>query len=226
MTSSLLPNASKRRVQDSVDASVESLSPKGRRTRDRLLAGARRAFGDSGSYVDTRITDIAKESGVAYGSFYTYFDSKEQLFYELASSVVNEMYEEGTSRYRGDDPIERIDSANRQFLASYREHAVMMTIIEQATALYPDLRELRRELRGRFVERIQVNIERWQTRGIAEKSLDAHLAAHALVSLTDNFGYLWFVLGEPFDEEPALSTITNLWVHALGIRRDIDLDIK
>ena len=128
---------------------VQTLSPKGRRTRDRLLAGARRAFGDSGSCVETRITDIAKESGVAYGSFYTYFDSKEQLFFELAAAVVNEMYEEGTSRYRGDDPTERIDAANRQFLASYRAHAVMMTIIEQAAAQYPDLRELRRELRGR-----------------------------------------------------------------------------
>ena len=109
---------------------TQALSPKGQRTRDRLLAGARRAFGDSGSYVETRITDIAKESGVAYGSFYTYFDSKEQLFFELAAAVVNEMYEEVTSRYRGDDPTERIDAANRQFLASYQAHAVMMTIIE------------------------------------------------------------------------------------------------
>ena len=155
----------------SVDVNTQSLSPKGRRTRERLLAGARRAFGESRSYVDTRITDIAKESGVAYGSFYTYFDSKEHLFYELAASVVNEMYEEGTSRYRGDDPIERIDSANRQFLASYQAHAVMMTIIEQAAALYPELRELRRELRGSFVERIRVNIERWQSRGLVDRAL-------------------------------------------------------
>jgi len=203
----------------SVDVNTQSLSPKGRRTRERLLAGARRAFGESRSYVDTRITDIAKESGVAYGSFYTYFDSKEHLFYELAASVVNEMYEEGTSRYRGDDPIERIDSANRQFLASYQAHAVMMTIIEQAAALYPELRELRRELRGSFVERIRVNIERWQSRGLVERSLDADVTAHALVSLTDNFGYLWFVLGEPFDEELALRTISSLWVNALGIHK-------
>jgi len=203
----------------SVDVNTQSLSPKGRRTRERLLAGARRAFGESRSYVDTRITDIAKESGVAYGSFYTYFDSKEHLFYELAASVVNEMYEEGTSRYRGDDPIERIDSANRQFLASYQAHAVMMTIIEQAAALYPELRELRRELRGSFVERIRVNIERWQSRGLVERSLDADVTAHALVSLTDNLGYLWFVLVEQFDEELALRTISSLWVNALGIHK-------
>lgn len=221
MTTPPLTSPRKRRsaVAENGEAAPQVLSPKGRRTRDRLLAGARRAFGDSGSYVDTRITDIAKESGVAYGSFYTYFDSKEQLFYELAAAVVNEMYEEGTSRYRGDDPRERIDAANRQFLESYRAHAVMMTIIEQAAALYPDLRELRRELRGRFVERIRVNIERWQARNLVERSLDAHVAAHALVSLTDNFGYLWFVLGEPFDEETALSNITHLWVNALGITK-------
>lgn len=195
------------------------LSPKGRRTRQRLLEGARRAFEKAGSYVDTRITDIVRESGVAYGSFYTYFDSKEQLFFELAVEVVSEMYEEGTSAYRGDDPVARIDSANRKFLMSYRDHAAMMTIIEQAAALYPELRALRRHLRQRFVDRIAANIRKWIDRGVADPDLDPVTSAHALVSMTDNFAYLWFVLGEDFAEETAFSTITTLWVNALGISR-------
>lgn len=196
---------------------IESLSPKGLRTRRRLLDGARRAFEANGSYVDTRINDIAKESGVAYGSFYTYFDSKEQLFYELAVEVVNEMYVEGTSRYRGQNPVDRIASANRQFLDSYRDHAAMMTIIEQAASLYPELRGLRRRLRQGFVDRIAANFQRWSEMGRIDNSIDPVIAAHALVSMTDNFSYLWFVLGETFDEEEALATLTRLWANALAV---------
>lgn len=197
---------------------LAGLSAKGLRTRKRLLEGARSAFESKGSYVDTRISDIVKESGVAYGSFYTYFDSKEALFYELAVEVVQEMYVEGTSRYRGDNPLERIDASNRQFLDSYRRHAAMMTIIEQAAALYPELRALRRRLRQGFVDRIAANFERLSSAGRMDTSIDPRIAAHALVSMTDNFGYLWFVLGESFDDDRALTTLTQLWGNSLRLR--------
>jgi AcrR family transcriptional regulator len=197
---------------------TSGLAPKGRRTRKRILEGARRAFEHRGNYVDTRITDITKEAGVAYGSLYTYFDSKEMLFRELALEVVNGMYSGATSIYRGPDPIKRVESANRRFMNSYRDNAQMMAVIEQVASLYPDFHLLRRQLRQRFVERIRSNIERWQASGLADPDVDSHTAAHALVSMTDNFGYLWFVLEEPFDEQTALRTLTQLWVRALRLR--------
>ncbi|MDO8308884.1 MAG: TetR/AcrR family transcriptional regulator [Actinomycetota bacterium] len=199
------------------EVDLGEFSPKGLRTRQKILAGARAAFEASGSYVDTRIADIVRESGVAYGSFYTYFDSKEQLFYELALDVVTEMYVEGTSRYRGNDPVARLDAANRQFLMSYRAHSVMMTVIEQAAAMYPEFRVLRRVLRERFVSRITANLNRLQSRGSVSADIDTVIAAHALVSMTDNFGYVWFVLGEDFEWEKALHTLGVLWANALGL---------
>lgn len=196
---------------------LAALSPKGLRTRQRLLDGARRAFEKSGSYTDTRINDIVKETGCAYGTFYTYFDTKEQLFYELAVDVANEMYRENASRARGKDLVARIDSALRQFLLSYREHAAILTIVDQAAALYPDFRGLRRRIRDVFVDRNVANFRRWSEEGWIDPTLDPLVAAHALVSMIDNFSYLWFVLGEPFEEEKALATLTRLWTNALAV---------
>jgi hypothetical protein len=130
------------------------------------------------------------------------------------------MYVEGTSRYRGKDPLKRIESSNREFMNSYRSHAAMMTIIEQAAALYPELRGLRRTLRQGFVDRISANLERWSQQGLIDRSLHPRTAAHALVSMTDNFGYLWFVLGESFADEDAISTLTHLWVNALRLQAE------
>lgn len=199
-------------------ASASHLTPKGLRTRQRILEGARRAFEVKGNYVETRIADITKEARVAYGSLYTYFESKETLFRELAVEVVQGMYRSSRSSYRGTDPTRRVASANRGFMEAYRENAQMMAVIEQAASLYAEFHQLRRQLRMQFVQRIQESIERMQEDGQADPDVDSRTAAHALVSMTDNFLYVWFVLEEPFDEDVALQTLDQLWTRGLGLR--------
>jgi AcrR family transcriptional regulator len=193
-----------------------ALSPKGMRTRRRLIDGARQAFENSGSYVDTRIADIVRVSGVAYGSFYTYFDSKEELFHELAVMVVDELFAEGTSAYRGADSIERLGSAHRRFLAAYRRRATLLSVIDQAAALYPGFRTLRQDLRSRFVEGIAAHLRQLIAQGRADSRLDPEAAAQVLVSTTDNFGQLWSALTDASDEEKALTTLGVLWANAVG----------
>lgn len=197
--------------------STPPISGKGQRTRARLLQAARKVFERSGSYADTTVQDLVKAAGVSHGTFYTYFANKEALFGQLAAQVVDEMYVEATSTYRGTDPVERIRASNHQFVASYRKHAAMMTIIEQAASLHAQFRALRRELRDRFVRRIAVNIERMIVRGVADPDLDPVLTAHLLVSMTDNFSYVWFVLGEDVAEHEAMAALDRVWMNALRL---------
>ena len=49
------------------------------------MAAAKKVFARNGFHVTT-ISDIAKEAGLAYGSVYQYFDSKEDLFQALMSA--------------------------------------------------------------------------------------------------------------------------------------------
>ena len=48
-------------------------------TKDYLLDAAVRKFHQKG-YQKTRISDIVSEAGVAQGTFYLYFKSKEEIF--------------------------------------------------------------------------------------------------------------------------------------------------
>ncbi|UQX11143.1 TetR/AcrR family transcriptional regulator [Candidatus Mycobacterium methanotrophicum] len=50
--------------------------------RDEIMAAAKKVFADKGFHA-TKIADIAKESGLAYGSIYWYFNSKDELFHAL-----------------------------------------------------------------------------------------------------------------------------------------------
>ena len=58
-------------------------SRKGMQTRARLLDAAKVVFERDG-FLDARIADIAETAQLAIGSFYHYFDSKEQIFREIA----------------------------------------------------------------------------------------------------------------------------------------------
>jgi AcrR family transcriptional regulator len=52
------------------------------RRRDEIMAAAKKVFARNGFHATT-IADIAKEAGLAYGSIYWYFDSKDDLFHAL-----------------------------------------------------------------------------------------------------------------------------------------------
>jgi AcrR family transcriptional regulator len=57
-------------------------TPRGERTLRKILDAAREEFGDRG-FSDSSIVGITQRAGVALGTFYTYFDSKEELFKAL-----------------------------------------------------------------------------------------------------------------------------------------------
>jgi AcrR family transcriptional regulator len=53
--------------------------------RDQIMAAAKGAFARKGFHATT-IADIAKRAGLAYGSVYWYFDSKDELFHALMAA--------------------------------------------------------------------------------------------------------------------------------------------
>lgn len=59
---------------------------RGKRTLQRLLDAAAQEFGERG-YHEASISGITQRAGAALGSFYTYFDSKEQIFRALVGHM-------------------------------------------------------------------------------------------------------------------------------------------
>ena len=61
----------------------EPRTERGRRTRRALLDAAAIEFGERGFH-ESSIVGITQRAGVALGSFYTYFESKEAVFARLS----------------------------------------------------------------------------------------------------------------------------------------------
>jgi len=57
---------------------------RGKKTRDKLLRAAEIEFGDKGFH-SAAISGITYRAGVALGTFYTYYESKEEIFHDLVT---------------------------------------------------------------------------------------------------------------------------------------------
>ncbi|OZM83576.1 TetR/AcrR family transcriptional regulator [Pseudonocardia sp. MH-G8] len=202
-------------------ASVGSLpnSERGRRTRRQLLVAAREVFERDG-FLDARVTDISAAAGASHGSFYTYFESKTDIFRTLCAQEMDALYlgtGSGDPSGGEPDPIARIERSNRRFVEIYKRNAALLGLLEQVTAYDEEVRKLRMAVRDRAVSRVQHSIVQLQDAGLADRDLDPFHSASALVTMVNGTAHFWLVLGEQFDEETLVHTLTQLWVRALGL---------
>jgi AcrR family transcriptional regulator len=197
-------------------------SPKGRRTRARLLEAGKTVFERDG-FLQARITDIATEAGVSHGSFYHYFNSKEEVFREIAEEVeVRLISMDDVAHDAGPDagPVDRIRAANRSYLSAYRKEAAIMRIIEEVSRYDEEVRAVRAKRDDYLTIRTESAIARLQADGLADHRIDTHYAAVALGGMVAKFAEMMFIGGMKFDLGMAVDQLTLLWANALGIKEN------
>ncbi|MBX7502187.1 TetR/AcrR family transcriptional regulator [Qipengyuania sp. YG27] len=138
----------------------EPRTDRGRKTLRKLLDAATREFADHGFH-DASISGITRRAGVALGTFYTYFDSKDAIFRALVSDMstgVAQAAREALDPAMGALEIERV--ALRAFLAFAAEHKEIYRIIDEAEFVDPEsYREHYETIGSRIEERLQAGGE-------------------------------------------------------------------
>jgi AcrR family transcriptional regulator/transcriptional regulator with XRE-family HTH domain len=217
--SGLPPDMPAQMAQSAREAEA-TLTPRGRRKRAALVEAARSVFEEKG-YENCRITDITSRAKAAYGTFYTYFDSKEAIISEIYDELlldfkaVYQAEPEGAST-----PAQLIERANRSFLRGYHRHARMMVLLEYMAIFNEKLRDIRLAAHRTHVGRTYRAICEWQREGFVDSDVDAYYAATALGAMVNRSAYYWIALGEQYDEDTAVEQLTLLYCRALGIPYD------
>jgi AcrR family transcriptional regulator len=196
-------------------------SRKGAQTRARLLEAAKAVFEDTG-FLEARISDIAERAGLSHGSFYHYFESKEQIFREVAETQealltappdpVAEPETEGLTEW------DRLLRANRRYLERYRDNGRIMGVIEEVSRYDEHVNEARMARQKHFADRSERAIRRLQEAGEADPSVDPEIAALALGSMVARMAELWLVdhWGD-YDFDTVAEQVTLLWANAIRL---------
>jgi AcrR family transcriptional regulator len=205
------------RTKAAAPAPAGPVTARGARTRAALVKAARALFEKRG-FLDTNVGDISRRARVAHGTFYTYFNSKDDIFAEVMKSVLEDFQRVAQEEPPASEDIsERIERANRGYLRAYEANARSMAVMEQVATFDPRLAAARRENRRFWVERSTRAVARWQRRGLVDRRLDPAYAASSLGSMIDRSAYVWIVLGEPYDFDDAVEQLTRLYCNALGV---------
>src|ERR1700739_1925204 len=156
------------------------VSARGLRSRAALVRSARAVFERDG-FLKARIVDICAEAGIATGSFYTYFKTKEDAFAAVMAEVHEEtLHPRLTETTGSDDPRAVIDAANRAYLRGYRRNARLMAVIEQVALIDERFLQIRLKRAHTFAQRNAAAIARLQARGLADPTLDPFGTAPAM----------------------------------------------
>ena len=112
---------------------------RGERTLRKILDAARDEFGDRG-FSDSSIVGITQRAGVALGTFYTYFDSKEAVFQELVRDMSAQVRDHVAPAFSGaTDGIDAERRALESFLDFARTHRHVYRIIDEAEFVQPSV---------------------------------------------------------------------------------------
>jgi AcrR family transcriptional regulator len=208
--------------------SIESERPtgprsrKGMQTRARLVEAAKEIFQENG-FLEARISDIAERAGLSHGAFYHYFDSKEEIFREVATAVDEElsapMSEVIFAPSSTATPHERIAEAIRRHLEAYRDEAEIMGVIEQVSRYDDQVNAVLHARHKEYTKQVADSIRQLQRRGLVDRELDPMIAAAAVGSMTSRFAEMWLVQGFlncSFEE--GVEQLTRLFVNALQLK--------
>jgi AcrR family transcriptional regulator len=199
-------------------------SRKGAQTRARLVEAAKGVFEETG-FLEARISDIAERAGLSHGSFYHYFDSKEQVFREVAEAQEAFLTAPADHDGEGGQPDvsewERLLRANRRYLERYRQNGKIMGVIEEVSRYDDQVNEARMQRQRHFADRAERSIRRLQETGAADDAVDPEIAALALGSMVARVAELWLVEGwGDYDLDTVAEQLTRLWANAIGLHVD------
>ena len=175
---------------------------RGRRTLRKLLDAAATEFADKGFH-DASISGITRRAGVALGTFYTYYDSKDAIFRALVSDMsagVGRAAREALDPGMGALEVERV--ALRAFLAFAAEHKEIYRIIDEAEFVDPESYRTHYETIG---SRIEERLQRGGESGEFIRGLGAP-EAWALMGMNVFLGLryvIWAREGDPDSDEIA-----------------------
>jgi AcrR family transcriptional regulator len=166
-------------------------------TRERLLAAARESFAKLG-FASTRVADIVALAGKSHGTFYTYFDDKRDVLLALTQEAASAIYGAAVAPLASGErqsPRDAIRARLTIFFRTYSEWWDVVRTWDHASAIHPEVDELRARIRASIVEQLCRLLARDRERAHLHGGLDLEITAIALTAMVEEFAGRWFALG-------------------------------
>jgi AcrR family transcriptional regulator len=181
-------------------------------TRRRLLEAAESVIGEKG-FFRSSIADITQKAGVAQGTFYIYFKSKEEIFRELVRTMSHDLrraLQEAVAPIEDRREAEQIGFETFLRFASKRRN--LYAIIRESEFVDPEIhRWYYQRLAEGYIRGIRQGIARGQVR-----ALDPEVVAYALMGAFQFVGMRWVLWSDDPPSPAVIDSFVSLMLDGLN----------
>ena len=186
--------------------------------RDLILRGAIETFAARG-FFNAQVADVARSAGVAAGTVYLYFRSKDDLLISIFERTMNDAIAEGRKEVeRAADPVARLRALARvhlQRLGRDRQLAVVFQIeLRQSTKFMQ--RFSTTQLRE-YLGIIRDVIADGQAKRVFRKQINPTLAAKIVFGALDEMATNWVLSRRKYSLAAEADAIVDLLVGGLAV---------
>lgn len=206
--------ATARRPSAEASAGKEPRTARGRRTLRAILDAAAAEFGEKGFH-EGSISGITRRAGVALGSFYTYFDSKDDVFRALVRDMSEQVREHVAPALKdAPDQIAAEQAALLAFLRFARSHREIYRIIDEAEFVDP---ESFRMHYATTAERIAARLRAAADRGELRSDV-GEVHAWAIMGMNVFLGLRYSVWDGDAAPEGIAEAVASLLAHGIAVK--------
>ena len=195
----------------------ETLTAKGRQTRQAIEHAARKLFAERGFH-GTTLADITSAAGKSPAAFYRYFADKEDLLAALAESFLHDVVTpSGLSlrlpESRDDDAF--FSSVVTGYWNMFKQHIGIMIAVAQLAATQQRFAAVQNDFRRFGMDIVAASVRSAQKQGYATELHPTHTAA-AIALLFENFTTVFVGtsgegLGVDIGDDEAIAILSTGW---------------
>ena len=162
--------------------------------REAILRAAVKVFAQKG-YFNSKVADIAAAAGIADGTVYLYFRSKEEILHSVFDQTMERFIADGKRELSGldraEDRLRKIAEMHLEMLSADRDLAIVFQVELRGSIKF--MQEFSAAGFGQYLDVIRQTIEQGQESGVFRDDIKAVVAAKILYGSLDEMVTNWIL---------------------------------
>ena len=180
--------------------------------REAILLAATKVFAGKG-YFNSKVADIAAEAGIADGTVYLYFKSKDEILHSIFDRAMADFIAEGRRELASiDDPaakLARIAELHLERLGADRDMAVVFQVELRGSTKF--MQEFSAAGFGEYLDIIRQTIGDGQKSGVFRDDIKPIVAAKILYGALDEMVTNWVLSKKSYPLPPMAGEVLKLF---------------
>ncbi len=184
--------------------------------REAILRAAIKVFAGKG-YFNSKVADIAKEAGIADGTVYLYFKSKDDILRSFFDRAMSDFISEGRKELAelagAEEKLRRIAQLHLERLGADRDLAIVFQVELRGSTKF--MQEFSAKGFADYLDIIRATIAEGQKEGVFRKDLKPIVVAKMLYGALDEMVTNWILSSKSYPLEPMADEVLKVFFGGL-----------